>query len=395
MWSRREKLLFYSRLVLSIKYFPGTGVLKEQKPQSVKNFYVLLLSLFPFALSAQKKVDLDHYRFTVQYRSLPTMRLDSTYRTYNVEVEGTKLMQSLLQDMSPEKTVELEGWRKLPQDGHISVKIKLEDLLPEGVSVKERVETIRNISGQITGTRTYYHQEVVYTFAATASITDYKGMHIMDQELADRNYKQVYNSPDFPIKALAEGYFVINSIAVTKELFQNCVNRAMHYLSERITENFGFNEVTANDVMWIIDSRKHPEYNAYRQAFRQINEVLFSMNANSSIEEARVQLKPVIDYFEKIKENYSSGSKHDRKIRYASYFNLAELYYYLDDPQAMMKEANGLELNDFDTKDAKGFIQTATWLKNLFQQNNIYTRHFTINTAAFKGPYEKEDVTVK
>ena len=147
--------------------------------------------------------------------------------------------------------------------------------------------------------------------------------------------------------------------------------------------------------MWIIDSRKHPEYNAYRQAFRQINEVLFSMNANSSIEEARVQLKPVIDYFEKIKENYSSGSKHDRKIRYASYFNLAELYYYLDEPQAMMKEANGLELNDFDAKDAKGFIQTATWLKNLFQQNNIYTRHFAINTAAFKGPYEKEDVTVK
>ena len=361
----------------------------------MKKCCVLLLSLFPLALSAQKTVDLDRYRFSVQYRSLPAMQIDSTYRTYNVEIEGTQLMQPILQNMSPEKTVLLEGWRKLPQYGHLSIKIKLGDLLPEAVSVKERIETVTNRSGQVTGTKTYYHQEVVYTFAATASITDYKGIHIMDQELADRNYKQVYSSPEFSIKALAEGYFVVNSITVTKELFQNCVTRAMHYLSERITENFGFSEITTKDVMWIIDSRKHPEYDAYRQAFRQMNEVLFSMNANSSIEQAKVQLKPVIDYFEKVKKNYPSGNRHDRKIRYASYYNLAVLYYYLDDPQAMMKEATGLELNDFEPKDAKGFIQTATWLKNLFRQNNIYTRHFLINTAAFKGPYEKEDVTIK
>jgi hypothetical protein len=119
------------------------------------------------------------------------------------------------------------------------------------------------------------------------------------------------------------------------------------------------------------------------------------MNANTSIEGAREQLKPVIDYFEKIKRIYSSTSKHDRKMKYASYFNLAVLYYYLDDPQAMMKEAKGLELNDYDAKDARGFVQTATWLKNLFEQNNIYTRHFTINPSAFKGPYEKADVTAK
>jgi hypothetical protein len=103
----------------------------------------------------------------------------------------------------------------------------------------------------------------------------------------------------------------------------------------------------------------------------------------------------VIDYFEKIKKKYSSTKKHDRKIRYASYFNLAVLYYYLDDPQAMMKEANGLELNDYDAKDAKGFVQTATWLKNIFQQTNIYTRHFNIDPSRFKGPYEKDDITVK
>lgn len=323
------------------------------------------------------------------------MRLDSTYRTYDVQVETTQLMQSLLHDMSPENSVVLEGWRKLPQDGHITIKVKLGDLVPGSVSVKERVVTTKNGNGQVTGTKTFYYQEVVYTFAATANIYDYKGMHIMDQELADRNYKQVYRSPEFALRPMAEGYFLVNSLAVTKELYRNSVNRAMHYLSERITDNFGFSEVTVNDYMWIIDSRKHPEYSAFRQVFRQMNEVLFNMDANTPIEGVREKLKPVIDYFEKIRRDYSSNNRHDRKIRYASYFNLAVLYYYLDDPQSMMREANGLVLNDFDTKDGKAFERTATWLKNLFQQNNIYTRHFSINTASFKGPHEKDDVTAK
>ncbi len=360
----------------------------------MKKLYLLALLAIPFNINAQKKVDLDRFRFSVQYRSLPKMQIDSTYRTYNVEVEGTKLMQSFLNEMSPENSVVLEGWRKLPQDGHLDIKVKLGDLLPESVSVKERVETSKNKTGQVT-TKTYYRQEVLYSFDAVASITDYKGAHIMEQELAGRGNKQVYRSPEFASRILAEGYFALNSLTITKELYQNCVTRAMHYLSERITDNFGFNAVTANDFMWIVDSRKHPEYAAHRQAFQQISEVLFTMNASTSIEGAREQLKPVIDYFEKIKRIYSSTSKHDRKMKYASYFNLAVLYYYLDDPQAMMKEAKGLELNDYDAKDARGFVQTATWLKNLFEQNNIYTRHFTINPAAFKGPYEKADVTAK
>jgi len=361
----------------------------------VKKLYILTFCFLPLFSTAQKSVDLDRHRFKVQYRSLPAMRLDSTYRTYDVQVETTQLMQSLLHDMSPENSVVLEGWRKLPQDGHITIKVKLGDLVPGSVSVKERVVTTKNGNGQVTGTKTFYYQEVVYTFAATANIYDYKGMHIMDQELADRNYKQVYRSPEFALRPMAEGYFLVNSLAVTKELYRNSVNRAMHYLSERITDNFGFSEVTVNDYMWIIDSRKHPEYSAFRQVFRQINEVLFNMDANTPIEGVREKLKPVIDYFEKIRRDYTSNNRHDRKIRYASYFNLAVLYYYLDDPQSMMREANGLVLNDFDTKDGKAFEQTATWLKNLFQQNNIYTRHFSINTASFKGPYEKDDVTAK
>lgn len=357
----------------------------------MKKYYLLALVLAPLAIAAQKKVDLDRFDIKVQYRSLPGIRLDSTYHTYNVSVNTTKMMQPILQEMDPANSVILEGWRKLPSNGHLNIDVKLEDLLPENIAVKERTVTTKDRFGVATGTKTMYYQEVVYTFAATAVIDDYKGAHIMDEELASRNYKQVYTSPEFSIKPLAEGYFLLNSLSITKDLYRSCVNRAMHYLSDRITDNFGFAEVTASDFMWVIGSRKHPEYEADRKAFQQMTDVLFSMNANNPIETAREKLKPVIDYFESIKNNYTTSSKHDRKIRYSSYFNLAVLYYYLDDPENMMKQANGLILNDYSTEVGHSFQASATRLKNQFQQTNIYTRHFPVDLAAFKGPNQKPE----
>ena len=359
----------------------------------MKKFYTLILGLLPFIAEAQKKVDLDAYRFSVQYRSLPKLQIDSTYRTYNVTVEGTRMMQPFLKDLSPENSVRLEGWKKLPENGHVTIQVKLEDLLPEDISIKERTENVKSAQGQIT-TRTYYREEVRYSFAATATLTDYKGAHILEIPLAGRGNKQVYNSPEFALKPLAQGYFALNTFKITNDLYRRAVMNAMQNLSETITDNYGFREVTGNDVMWIVDSKKHPEYEDHRNAFRQLSEYLFSMNANTPINKVREQVKPVIDYFERIKKDYSSTSKHDRKMRYASYFNLAVLYYYLDDPQMMQKEAQGLIMNDYDTRDGRSFEQTAVWLKNIFQTNNIYTRHFTIDVNSFKGPFEKDAVSV-
>ena len=161
----------------------------------------------------------------------------------------------------------------------------------------------------------------------------------------------------------------------------------------RLSDQFGHSEITTNDYVWMVDGRKYPEYQANRKAVSIINDVLFSMTANTTITDTRERLKPAIDYVEKIKKQYNSSSKHDRKLRYASYFNLAVFYHYLDDPQAMMKEANGLVLNDYDAKDGKGFESVALDLKNQFLNANMYTRHFPIDTTQYKGPYEQTTAT--
>ncbi len=345
----------------------------------MKKIYLLFCLTLPVYLPAQKKVDLDRFNISVKVLSLPQMRLDSSLNTFSVSTEGTKLTEPLLNEMNPEASVQIKGLKKVPGNAHIHIKVKLGDLLPENFTIRQRTESIRGLGGAITGSRTLYHEEVTYTFAATATVTDHRGMHITDLVLADRGYKQVYNGPAFPIRKLAEGYFLVNSLAITKELYQSCVTRAMRFLGELGTRNFGFEEVATSDYLWVVGSRKHPEYEASRKAVAQLNEVLFSMNAFTPLSNEREKLKPVIEYFESIKTSYPTTSKHDRKMRYASYFNLAIMYFYLDDPQAMMKEASGLVLNDYDTRDGKMLEEAANRLRNQFERANIYTRHMAIN----------------
>ncbi|MGK2861719.1 MAG: hypothetical protein ACSLE0_07275 [Chitinophagaceae bacterium] len=355
---------------------------------------IIILFLMP-VLAVAQTVDLDRFKFSSQFRSLPSFRLDSSYHTYHVSVEATRLMQGYLSDMTPEKSVTLEGWRMLKKDGHLSIQVKLEDLLPESISVKEREEIIKDKAGKETGRRKLFSQEVVYTFSAFADVSDYKGAHIENINLANRNYKQVYTSPEFAIRQIAEAYFMVNSLTVTEKLYRNCINRAMNILTTRLNNDFGYAVQTVNDHMWILDSKKHPEYRAHRQAFLTISEVLFSISANKSLDGVREQLKPAIDYFESIKKKYTSTGKRDRKLRYASYYNLAVLYYYLDDPQAMKKEASGLILNDFDAKDGRAFEASALYLKNIFLQTGLNTRHFEIDITRFKGPGEASAIAIK
>ena len=109
------------------------------------------------------------------------------------------------------------------------------------------------------------------------------------------------------------------------------------------------------------------------------------MTPDQSLEEIKKMLQPVIGYFDKIKLKYNSGSKGDRKLRYASY-NLAKIYYYLDDPDDAMAEAGELMINNYDEKDGRGLEAAAADLKQLLKLNKMKTRHFPIDTDQYIGP---------
>ena len=99
-------------------------------------------------------------------------------------------------------------------------------------------------------------------------------------------------------------------------------------------------------------------------------------------------MQPVIDYFEKVKKEYVTSDKEGRKMRYASYYNLAKIYIYLDEPGKAITEADALAMNDFDEKDGRMLHQSAALLADKLQKNNATTRHFALNVNNYTSPVE-------
>ena len=95
-------------------------------------------------------------------------------------------------------------------------------------------------------------------------------------------------------------FFRYNVIPVTSDIIRQETNNTMLQLSNMLTYDYGFSQRTVNDFMWILDSRKHPEYNDHRNAFITVKEALFQMNANEPLNKVREMMQPAIDYFEKV-----------------------------------------------------------------------------------------------
>lgn len=344
--------------------------------------FTLLLSVAAIC----QRVDLDKYNFNASYIDLPKMIIDTSYKTYFVEIDAPPVLRRDLNEMESEEMVWIEGWKKLSGKGHVKIFIQFEDIFIENVEVRERVEILKDKNGKETGRRSHFFTQLVYSFAAQSEVSDYKGNPIITINLADRDNRQTYNSQEFSSFIEASLYYKFRGIDFTKEIAKRAVRNAMSYLSNNMTYNFGYSSRTVSDFLWILDSKKHPEYEAHRKVWLVFKQAMFRMHAEEPLDEVKKSLIPVISYYETIKKRYSSNSKAHRKLRYASYFNLAKLYYYIDDPDSVMREAGELMMNDYDEKDGRRLEAAATELKMLLKQNRFSSRHFPLETEKYTGP---------
>lgn len=343
----------------------------------------LLLSML--VILAQR-VDLDKYNFNASYIDLPRAVIDTSYKTFFVEFGASSALRRDLEEVDPEELVYIEGWKRLPNEGHVKIFTRMEDVFIENFEVKERVEILKDKNGKETGRKSYYYVQIAYSFDAETRITDYKGNSILTLRLANRDSKQTYNTKEFSSFIEASLYYKFRGIDFPKEIAKRAVRSSMNQLANEVNYNFGYSIRTVTDFLWILDSKKHPEYDAHRKAWLQFRQAMFQMNAEEPLDEVKTALIPVIAYYDLVKKRYTSDSKADKKMRYASHFNLAKIYYYLDNPDAAMREAGELVMNEYDEKDGRRLEAAASDLKMLLKQNKFTTRHFSLNVDRYNGP---------
>ena len=113
-------------------------------------------------------------------------------------------------------------------------------------------------------------------------------------------------------------------------------------------------------------------------------------------DELRSELEPAIKYFTEMPDRFPGTDKKERKMKYSAYFNLATIYYYLDDPEQAIKWADKLIANDYDKKDGTKIKEEAQKIEPVLKANKTNSRHMAVRTIDnFKEEKEAVSVTIK
>ena len=348
---------------------------------------VLILSLLFSLTATAQKVDLDRNWLRFNYTRLPDMPLPTDYRTYSFSIMSTSTVRYLYPDEQVKGMLMIEGWRQLEKKGHVNISISMQDIIIVSNTVQYRTEEIKDKDGKVTGKNYYYYPEVTYTWQATLGATDYKGTPVIrDYDYADRRSYIVWKGPEFSTNALANDYIYNNRMQIRDNLTQDNVTQTLKQFKNIINNRIGYRTWWENDELWILDNKKHPESDGQLAALAAAKDAIASLTATGGVEDAKVKFKPAIDYFNDLKKRITGTEKADKKLRYAAFYNLVKIYLYLDMPDEAIKEGEGLEQNDYDTKDGRRIKERAEELKKSFTINHTNTRHMAVDISGFAGP---------
>lgn len=352
----------------------------------MKKITLLLCSLVLLISVNAQRVDLDKFGFTTSYRDFPEEPLPENYKTYNIRLEASPSLSLGFSTQNLASEIEIEGLKRVDGTGHITALVMLDDIIIEKTSMKERIQTSKDSRGVETK-KSYFSTEMVYSFAARMTIYDYRGKTLVDNKLlTDRDNKRTFKTPETSSEAEANNYFGNKAGEIRNNLSRQLASTALNQAGEWLNSQYGYPVRRVNDILWILNNKRHNAYKDHQKAWSDFRNAIVLLNENESVEKAKEKMKPVIDYFEKVKRMYTTSDKEDRKMRYASYYNLAKIYICLDEPEKAMKEADALAMNDYDEKDGRMLRSIAEALAEKLRKNNATTRHFAVTTMHYESP---------
>jgi hypothetical protein len=339
-----------------------------------------------FASVFAQRVDLDRFNFTASFRDFPDEPLPNEYKTYNIRIEASPSLGLGYSASNLENLINIEGLKKVTGTGHITIIAMLDDIVIEKTETKERVQVTKD-KNNVEISKSFFSTEMTYSFSARATVYDYKGNTVVSNYiLFDRESKRSYKTPEFSNPVDAANNFNNKALETKANLAKQLVNGAVSNLNSYLNTNYGYAIQKVNDIFWVLNNKKHPEYGEQQKAWNNFKNAIVLMNPDEPLDKVKEKLKPVIAYYDKVKTIYTGTDKEARKLRYASYYNLAKIYLYLDDPTSAMREADALAMNDFDESDGRNLRAVAENLDEQLKKNNASTRHFPVVISSFQPP---------
>ncbi len=326
-------------------------------------FTLLICYLTTVSLIAQR-ANLDREYFKVSYVSLPSNPiLDNAKRTYS----------------SDERGINLSGFSRLNSNATLDFRFDFHGTEIGEVDIHKEKKEKKDKDGKVIETYYLYSAVVHYKSTATLTTTNTEAGDTFSTVFSE---SAVYKSKTFKSSYAASKYYNNNRYNIRDKYRVDHRNKFVNDANYKVNRLYGYVPTTTerSENFWIIATKKHPEFRKHQEASSALKAIFKKMEYDMPLDEIAQEAQPWIDYFDEIAARFNEDDKKHRKVRYASYYNNAQIYYYLEQFDKSKAYAEKLIANDYDKKDGKRFISRIDNLKAKLKNNELKTRHFEVVT---------------
>ncbi len=340
----------------------------------MKQRLLLPIALLFCALSFAQSTDLDKENFQVSYVKLPSNPvLEDTKRTYS----------------SNSNVARISGFSKVKAPGTLDFTYSFKGTTTGEVSIEKIKHEKKDKDGNVVSVSYTYRANT--SFRSTATLTTINALTGQSNEntFADES---TYSSGEADSYYKAERLFNNNKYEIKNSHRSQHKGNIRSDIRSYLDRTYGYVPYTyAYEHFWILGSKKHPEYQKHHEAFDKLKVAFDKMKHDVPMDEIKKEVEPVIEYFNSIIPNYEGTKRKMRKVKYASYYNIAKIYYYLDMPEKVKEYAQKLIENDYDKADGKNFIKMADNLAKILEVNKVASRHMQVLTEDISNVPEEEE----
>ena len=337
-----------------------------------KTLFSILLSTSIIGVNYAQNTNLDRNYVNFQYVNLPSRPIeDSNLRTYFVDSNLDAINKSNFAN----KMV-LAGFQKKenPDDASLNILLSLDKINIRNIDVSEQRHEREGKDGQ---------KEIIYEYTPYISYGTKANLRINSKinEGTSFTYGRDLNNYYGPSNynySKAKEYIELNYQRIVNDIQEKFISETINSSAHVVNNYYAYPTYNENINFWILASKKHPEYENHQNIFTQIKSLVLKIKAHESLEPLKNELTPIETYLLDVLSKYPDDKKPHKKMRYATYYNLAQLYLIFDMPEKAIEMGDKIIANDYDTRDGKKFKEEAEKLIHLMNINHTKTRHFSV-----------------
>lgn len=344
-------------------------------------FLLLILTTSAFS----QGVDLDPHSFNVSYVNLPPKPvLDRKNRNFSITVNLYNAAEAKSAKEYLEENSGIDGFSRVASNGYLEIVFNLENSISNLQEVRKQVVFERNANGI---------EVPVTIYTNVFKCKDFGSYNVVCASEPSLNKK--YSLERTYTKELSfrnQGESNSNSFLSSAVLRSSYLSNIVYNMESRLNHDYGYIVEQTSDYLWILDSKKHPEYESNVKALTSIKAIFNKMEYNQDVAPLKAELEPTIKYFEGLDKIYTEDERKHRKLRYEAYFNLAVIYHYLDMPDESDIWCAKLLANKYDASDAEGIKIKNESLREMFAVNQVKSRHMDVELRSNGIKNEDSDV---